>query len=228
MSPAGIEFRGANILTAILQDLLSQTYFGRTRAPLATADDVVISGGPGVLRQADRLRALLPAHTHTVVVCDGCLWPKASPLAGSITSLQSALTTALAQWQSPIVSSWDELTASALLTAAGAVPVVGPQIPDSYLAYQAAGVGRNTPGALAYLQQRQQQVLTTLTGCNTTFVSSNRTALPTMLDHRLYYFNNLACVNGYQQTFSFALSAFISTVVNQADEGGYIRCNVTG
>jgi hypothetical protein len=70
-------------------------------------------------------------------------------------------------------------------------------------------------------------VLAALVDCNTTFVGGNQTALPAMLDHQLYYFNQLACVNGYQLTFDFALSAFIGTVVNQADEGGYIRCNTT-
>eukprot|EP00045_Choanoeca_perplexa_P015581 m.197899 g.197899 ORF g.197899 m.197899 type:complete len:386 (+) comp17031_c0_seq3:12-1169(+) len=226
-SQQGLEFRGANILTAVLQDLQSQTYFGHVRAPLATADDIIVSGGPGVVHQANHLRSLLPSHSNVIVVCDSCLWPKAKPLAGSITSLQAALTSALAQWQSPVVSSWDALSASSLLASSGSVAVVGPQVPSSYLTYQAAGVSPNNPGAQDYLEQRQQQVLSTLVDCNTTFVSRNQTALPAMLDHQFYYFTKLACANGYQITFDFALSAFISTVVNGADEGGYIRCNIT-
>eukprot|EP00730_Choanoeca_flexa_P012830 TRINITY_DN4662_c0_g1_i1.p1 TRINITY_DN4662_c0_g1~~TRINITY_DN4662_c0_g1_i1.p1 ORF type:complete len:400 (+),score=52.73 TRINITY_DN4662_c0_g1_i1:49-1200(+) len=222
----GIAFRGAAILAAILIDLQTRTYFGNISAPLATADDIVISGGPGVMRQAQRLKALLPARANAVFVCDSCLWVETQAFEGSPTSLQESLAAALSAWQSPLVSDWTELLARHLLTLQ-AMAVVGPLLPQSYLRYQAKGADPNSVVFKQYEAYVQALTLETLTRTNTTFVSHNITTSPAMLDHAQYYYQTMECVNGYGSSFPFALSAFVSTVVNSADEGGFLRCNVT-
>ena len=72
---AGFQFRGRRILSAVFRDLVASKGFAR-------ADRVVIIGGPGVIAQADAIRALLPTSVANVhFVCDGCLLFDIKPFA---------------------------------------------------------------------------------------------------------------------------------------------------
>jgi hypothetical protein len=90
-SKFGFQFKGRNILKAVIEDLLYTPETGtdddgetedKLRYNLTGADQLVFSGGPGFVAQSSLVNSLLPSalRRKSTFVCDGCVLVNTPPL----------------------------------------------------------------------------------------------------------------------------------------------------
>lgn len=185
-----------------------------------------ILGGVGIVAQSRALAALLPTHTRTVTICDGCVVPETlQPLNSSMPCAswrdcppQEAWLQGLPLWSTaPAVSSVQQLLSPAVLRAAQAPLLVQtPQVSTTLMAQMGAWPADTNKTRRAYVLAAAEKVRVVGAHFNATFFPTCSSAGPALLDHSLYYYTLANCTNGYGFAYPFALTQV------RADPGRWI------
>ena len=200
------------------------------------------------MAQQEPIRRQLPPQSNVVFLCDNCIWPDLpSATAGSSVSrrdsrwqasepkldatvrsdLAQSLAAAFRVWK-PVVTcrhasaAWRCLLASNILQAPTPA-LLGAQASLPYLTLQGAN-HLSKEGRNAYVALVKRATLKLTATKNMTFLNPRVAPSNAMISHKYYYTEPLICNNGFGYNFSFAMSAFVSSVVNGAEEGGYLTC----